>query len=184
MHWLRRLVFRGAWLDQRVKEGELEVVFDEARRTLRLRPARARQRADRALARALLEARRLQGGASPAVSARVVPVPAPTAGGSPSPPASSTTRVVAMRRSSGSAVHGDDRDRAAIVGVAGAARTRAAPRCRELVEQSITTAASPPRSAARLARSTASSAACACSSAGRSNAAAGDRRPRRPRASR
>ena len=30
VHWLRRLVFRGAWLDQRVKEGELDVVFDEA----------------------------------------------------------------------------------------------------------------------------------------------------------
>jgi hypothetical protein len=30
VHWLRRLVFRGAWLDQRVLEGELEVVFDEA----------------------------------------------------------------------------------------------------------------------------------------------------------
>src|SRR5256714_9688393 len=29
VHWLRRLIFRGAWLDQRVKEGELEVVFDE-----------------------------------------------------------------------------------------------------------------------------------------------------------
>jgi hypothetical protein len=29
VHWLRRLVFRGAWLDQRVKEGELDVVFDE-----------------------------------------------------------------------------------------------------------------------------------------------------------
>jgi len=29
VHWLRRLVFRGAWLDQRVLEGELEVVFDE-----------------------------------------------------------------------------------------------------------------------------------------------------------
>ena len=27
VHWLRRLVFRGAWLDQRVKEGELQVVF-------------------------------------------------------------------------------------------------------------------------------------------------------------
>ena len=33
VHWLRRLVFRGAWLDQRVKEGELEIVFDEATRT-------------------------------------------------------------------------------------------------------------------------------------------------------
>jgi hypothetical protein len=29
VHWLRRLVFRGAWLDQRVKEGELNVAFDE-----------------------------------------------------------------------------------------------------------------------------------------------------------
>jgi hypothetical protein len=29
VHWMRRLVFRGAWLDQRVKEGELSVVFDE-----------------------------------------------------------------------------------------------------------------------------------------------------------
>jgi len=29
VHWLRRLVFRSAWLDQRVKEGELSVRFDE-----------------------------------------------------------------------------------------------------------------------------------------------------------
>ena len=29
VHWIRRLVFRGAWLDQRVKEGELDVVFDQ-----------------------------------------------------------------------------------------------------------------------------------------------------------
>jgi hypothetical protein len=28
VHWLRRLVFRGAWLDQRVNEGELGVSFD------------------------------------------------------------------------------------------------------------------------------------------------------------
>jgi hypothetical protein len=28
VHWIRRLVFRGAWLDQRVKEGELDVTFD------------------------------------------------------------------------------------------------------------------------------------------------------------
>ncbi len=33
VHWLRRLVFRGAWLDQRVKEGELDIVFDEQRQT-------------------------------------------------------------------------------------------------------------------------------------------------------
>jgi hypothetical protein len=30
VHWLRRLVFRGAWLDQRVKEGELTLHFDPA----------------------------------------------------------------------------------------------------------------------------------------------------------
>jgi len=30
VHWIRRLVFRGAWLDQRVMEGELEVVFEES----------------------------------------------------------------------------------------------------------------------------------------------------------
>lgn len=29
VHWLRRLIFRGAWLDQRVKEGELDVALDE-----------------------------------------------------------------------------------------------------------------------------------------------------------
>ncbi len=28
VHWIRRLVFRGAWLDQRVKEGELDIAFD------------------------------------------------------------------------------------------------------------------------------------------------------------
>jgi hypothetical protein len=29
VHWLRRLVFRGAWLDQRVNEGELCLAFQE-----------------------------------------------------------------------------------------------------------------------------------------------------------
>jgi hypothetical protein len=29
VHWIRRLVFRGAWLDQRVMEGELEVRYDD-----------------------------------------------------------------------------------------------------------------------------------------------------------
>jgi hypothetical protein len=33
VHWLRRLVFRGAWLDQRVKEGELEFSFDPSTQT-------------------------------------------------------------------------------------------------------------------------------------------------------
>ncbi|MBJ7348090.1 MAG: hypothetical protein JHC87_05925 [Thermoleophilaceae bacterium] len=29
VHWLRRLVFRGAWLDQRVIEEELDVLYNE-----------------------------------------------------------------------------------------------------------------------------------------------------------
>ena len=33
VHWLRRLVFRGAWLDQRVKEGELDVAFEAGSQT-------------------------------------------------------------------------------------------------------------------------------------------------------
>jgi hypothetical protein len=33
VHWLRRLVFRGAWLDQRVKEGELALDFCQRRGT-------------------------------------------------------------------------------------------------------------------------------------------------------
>ncbi len=28
VHWLRRLIFRSAWLDERVKEGELDVAFE------------------------------------------------------------------------------------------------------------------------------------------------------------
>jgi hypothetical protein len=31
VYWLRKLVFRGAWLDHRVKEGLLEVAWDERR---------------------------------------------------------------------------------------------------------------------------------------------------------
>ncbi len=54
VHWLRRLIFRSAWLDQRVKEGELDVAFDERHAHLLLRAARSRQRADRAGSRALL----------------------------------------------------------------------------------------------------------------------------------
>ena len=33
VHWLKKVVFRGAWLDQRVKEGELDVVFHEDTQT-------------------------------------------------------------------------------------------------------------------------------------------------------
>src|SRR3954452_3129262 len=44
VHWLRRLVFRSAWLDQRGKEGELDVVFDEITHTFRyVQPERARE---------------------------------------------------------------------------------------------------------------------------------------------
>ena len=50
VHWLRRLVFRSAWLDQRVKEGELDVVFDPAEwRFSYVQPDRGR-RPDRARA--------------------------------------------------------------------------------------------------------------------------------------
>ena len=33
VHWLRRLVFRGAWLDQRVHEGELDIAFCDVTHT-------------------------------------------------------------------------------------------------------------------------------------------------------
>ena len=65
VHWLRRLVFSGAWLDQRVKEGELGVSFDEQTGSFcYIQPARARgphprRRADRAGARALMGPRSL-----------------------------------------------------------------------------------------------------------------------------
>jgi hypothetical protein len=35
VHWLRRLVFRSAWLDQRVKEHELDVHFDAENNSFR-----------------------------------------------------------------------------------------------------------------------------------------------------
>jgi len=41
VHWLRRLVFRSAWLDQRVNEGELDIAFcDEARTFAYVQPDR------------------------------------------------------------------------------------------------------------------------------------------------
>ena len=47
VHWLRRLVFRGAWLDQRVKEGELDRHASTRRRGgfSYVQPADARRRA-------------------------------------------------------------------------------------------------------------------------------------------
>jgi len=35
VHWLRRLIFRSAWLDQRVKEDELDVEWDQEAGTFR-----------------------------------------------------------------------------------------------------------------------------------------------------
>ena len=44
VHWLRRLVFRSAWLDQRVKEGELDVAYDVGNQTFAyVQPDRGRQ---------------------------------------------------------------------------------------------------------------------------------------------
>ena len=45
VYWLRKLVFRGAWLDHRVKEGLLEVVWDDMRSEFAYRDPRG----DRAL---------------------------------------------------------------------------------------------------------------------------------------
>ena len=59
VHWLRRLVFRGAWLDQRVNEGELRRRLRAGDLQLHLRPAGPQRRADRARARAFLGPRGL-----------------------------------------------------------------------------------------------------------------------------
>ena len=44
IYWLRELVFRGAWLDQRLLEDQLEVVFDEQRCTFVYYPRGHRSR--------------------------------------------------------------------------------------------------------------------------------------------
>ena len=41
VYWLRKLVFRGAWLDHRVKDGRLEVTWDDGSSGLRVPRARA-----------------------------------------------------------------------------------------------------------------------------------------------
>ena len=54
VYWLRKLVFRGAWLDHRVKEGLLEVAFDERNGEFGYRDPRGGAGAARARARALV----------------------------------------------------------------------------------------------------------------------------------
>ena len=43
VYWLRKLVFRGAWLDHRVKEGLLDVAWDEERSDFGYRDPRGEQ---------------------------------------------------------------------------------------------------------------------------------------------
>jgi hypothetical protein len=45
VHWLRRLVFRGAWIDQHVADGRLEPVFEEGR-GFRYRSSRSGRRVE------------------------------------------------------------------------------------------------------------------------------------------
>ena len=59
VHWLRRLVFRGAWLDQRVQRGRVDIRLHRGHRQLCLRAARSLRRADRAGTRALMGPGRL-----------------------------------------------------------------------------------------------------------------------------
>jgi hypothetical protein len=39
VHWLRRLVFRGAWIDSQIAQGRIQPVFDETRGGFRYRRA-------------------------------------------------------------------------------------------------------------------------------------------------
>ena len=54
VYWLKKLVFRGAWLDHRVKEGKLEVGWDDDAAEFSYRDPRRRSRAARAPAHAEL----------------------------------------------------------------------------------------------------------------------------------
>ncbi len=60
VHWLRRLIFRSAWLDQRVKEGELDICFDDDTNAFVYIAAGSGRGTDRARAGAELESRRLR----------------------------------------------------------------------------------------------------------------------------
>jgi hypothetical protein len=40
VYWLRKLVFRSAWLDHRIKNGLVDVAFDEATGAFRIEPGR------------------------------------------------------------------------------------------------------------------------------------------------
>ena len=119
VHWLRRLVFRGAWLDQRVNEGELGVASTKrSAGSPTCSPTRGRQRrADRARARALLGPRRLPPLARSAASsgaraglrrsraapssptsssARSVPLAARSRGGPPAPASAGSSAITVV----------------------------------------------------------------------------------------
>ena len=40
VYWLRKLVFRSAWLDHRIKSGHIDVAFDEESGAFRIEPGR------------------------------------------------------------------------------------------------------------------------------------------------
>ena len=66
VYWLRKLVFRGAWLDHQVKRGALEVVWDDTRGRVRLPASRRPAAAARARPRALLARAPVPGLSAPA----------------------------------------------------------------------------------------------------------------------
>jgi hypothetical protein len=40
VYWLRKLVFRSAWLDHRIKEGAIDIAYDDAAGAFRIEPGR------------------------------------------------------------------------------------------------------------------------------------------------
>jgi hypothetical protein len=40
VYWLRKLVFRSAWLDHRIKHGQVDVAFDDSVGAFRIQPGR------------------------------------------------------------------------------------------------------------------------------------------------
>src|SRR3954470_12003331 len=182
VHWLRRLVFRSAWLDQRVKEGELDVAYNARSQTFTyVQPDRGGQpvelapepswgrvaylpRCSRASARPCTIA---PAPSSPTSrSGRSVPLrtrssagkrPAPVSAGS------SVTSVVSPPTGSGAVAITVSEPPSTIARAA--AIVRRATAGVSASSESISSTACPPRAAIRLAVSTARSIACACASA-------------------